>query len=146
MNPRTILTLCWYESQQRLVTAKVFKVVTSASSLPLGIRLSQCDGKSNSWSFIQPQTLEKPKTCQESTMCQPVISALQIPGNLLFPCWRKGLKRAIPGGPTAAHAPNGSPSITSCILVPFPQQQAWPSPCVSRSLEMHSKKTVFPRA
>ena len=53
--------------------------------------------------------LTSSKCARNQPTCQPVISASQIPGNSLLPCWRRGLKRAIPGGPTPAHVPSWQP-------------------------------------
>lgn len=143
MNPSAILTLYWHESQQRLVKAKILKAVTSAASLPPGMGLSQRPRMSNAWDVIQPQTLDKLKMCQESTNV-PASAHCSLEIRFFLAGGKDSRERSqgVLPQPTGA----GSSPITGCILVPLPQQPARSSPCVSGSLEIHSKKGVFPRA
>lgn len=97
-----MLTFAGVKAGNNWLKQKVLKVILYAASLPLGMGLSQRPKVSNTWSVIQPQTLDKLKMCQESNN----VSATQrsvLPNSLeshLLPCWRNGLKTDARGRPS----------------------------------------------
>lgn len=100
-----------------------------------GVQHWECHPATDSW---QVQNVPGIKQCVSHT----VLSALQFPANSLLPCWRTGFRTVIPGASQARCTGDSTP-VTCSILVP--QQSAWPSPCVSHSLETDSKHGMFPR-
>lgn len=86
--------------------------------------------------------LTSSECARNQTMCQPHSAQWSpIPWKLL-PCWRTVFKTVILAASPARRTGDSTP-VTSSVLVP--QQSAWPSPCVSHSLEMNFKHGMCPR-
>lgn len=142
-SPSTILAVCWYESKQRSVKAKIPEVVTQVASHPQevgnsqgAVGKSQGAGKSTHWGITQPQTHDKPKARKEHINTPASAQCFQITENVLPPLFSPA------GGkvPYPSQYPSWQPRshlVTSCILIPLLQQPALPSPCVT-----HSMKTI----
>lgn len=86
--------------------------------------------------------LRSSEWARNQTMSQP-HSAPQFPGNSLFPCWQNGFQTVILAHPEQGTRVTAATPVTSPVLVP--QQSAWPSPCMSHSLETDAKHGMFPR-
>lgn len=144
MNPSTTLTLCWYEGQQRLFKQKYLKWSHWPSPFHWAWGSHNVMGSPSVVMSSSHRPLRSPKHARNQPTCQPVLSAPQIPGNSLL-CWRKGLKRAILEV-TPAPVPSWQPPHHQLHPRPTPTTAGPDPPCISFSLEMHSKKGVFPRA
>lgn len=143
MNPSTILTLCWYERQQRSFKQKYFKWSQWQPPFHWAWGYRNVMGSPALVVSSSYRPLRSPKHTRKQTTCQPVLSASQIPGNSLLLCWRKGLKRAILEGPTPVPVPSGQPPHHQLHPWPTPTATGPAPPWTSCSLEMHSKKRSF---